>query len=259
LQLVRWEIVHIIDIIIEGLIVVLAAVLVYDLKMPLSRKAVVVIAFFFRLPYVHSPRGLPTESLLILIRLVAMAILRLHYLGRGIHSLNPTLGLVGAVVWAQIELHYSNVSGTIPCLRPFMMAVSTDYGTTDPRTAVGSKAHGSSSGSGNRKGSSFALNSMGSGNGRMNSENNPSMFLKARMGASRMTSTSSVFSRADRSNNKSVITSHEGAHDSNSIESNDSRRMIIKKEVDIRVERAAAGLGDEEMGNENQTNGHRGI
>ena len=190
-------------------------------------------------------------------RLIAFVLVRLHFLGRGIHSLNPTMGLVGAVVWAQINLHYSIVSGTIPCLRPFMMAVSTDYGATEPRTALGSKAYGSSGGSGNRKGSSYALNSIGSGGGkiRMNSETNPSMFHKARMGASRISSSNNVF-RSERSHNKSIVT-HE-AHDSNSIESNDSRRMIIKKEVEINVQRGEAGVEGEELGHGNETNGHRG-
>ena len=188
------------------------------------------------------------------VRLIAFIILRLHYLGRGIHSPNPTLDLVGAVVWGEIELHYSVLAVTIPCLRPFMMAVSTDYGATEPRPALGSRAYGSSGGSANKLGSSYVLNSMGSGQrSRMNSENNPSMFHKARMGASRLTSNDSIF-RTHRSQNKSVIASQEGNHDSGSIESNDSRRMIIKKEIDFKVERDAAPAGDEQMGN--RTNGH---
>ena len=91
----------------------------------------------------------------------------------------------------------------------------------------------------------------------MNGSNNPSMFRKARMGASRMTSGNSIF-RSDRSQIKSVVNTQEVAHDSNSIESNDSRRMIIKKEIDFKVERADAGRPGEAMGNENGTNGHPG-
>lgn len=181
-------------------------------------------------------------------------LLRLHYLGKGVHSSNPTLDLVRVVVWTQIELHYSTVSVTVPCLRPFMMAVSTDYGATEPRTALGSKAYGSS---GSRKGSSYALNSMESGNGqRRNSSNNPSMFHRARMGASRISTGNKIF-RSDRSNNETIVT-HEGAHDSNSIETNDSRKMIIKKEVDFKVEREEAGAPGEALGTENGTNGHLG-
>lgn len=53
--------------------------------------------------------------------------------------------------------------------------------------------------------------------------------------------------RPDRSLNKSTIT-HERKHDSTSIGSNDSRKMIIKKEIDFRVTRGVAGPKDEEMG-----------
>ena len=176
-------------------------------------------------------------------------LLRLHYLAKGIHSLNPTLELVGAVVWTQIEISYSMVSGTIPCLRPFMMAVSTDYGATEPRTALGSKAY-TSSGSVNRKGNGYIVNAIGSEGGqKMNLENNPSVFRKAGRGASRICSSDNM-SRSELSTNKSM-TVHEGSHDSKSMESNDSRKMIIKKEMDFRAV-------DEEMGNANQTSGPRG-
>ena len=52
LQLGRWQFVTALDIVVEVVLVCLAAVLVHDLKMPLTKKAVVVIAFLFRLPCV---------------------------------------------------------------------------------------------------------------------------------------------------------------------------------------------------------------
>lgn len=55
LQLVRWQIVAAIDIATEVVLVCLAVYLVHDLKMKIMNKAVVVLAFFFRLPYVHTP------------------------------------------------------------------------------------------------------------------------------------------------------------------------------------------------------------
>ena len=173
-------------------------------------------------------------------RLVAFTLLRLYYLAKGITSLNPTIDLVGAVVWAAIELHYSNLSGTVPCLRPFMMAVSTEYGATEPpRTTLHSKGYGSS-GSSNRMGGSYMLNSLGSGGGRMNLGNNPSMCRRARLGAARLNSNDDAF-RPSRSNNKIMVT-HEVAQDSNSIESTDSWRMIIRKEVDSRVEHGSPSV-----------------
>lgn len=183
-------------------------------------------------------------ALIYLNRLIAFALLRLHYLSRGITSLNPPLDLVGAVVWAQIELHYSNFAGTVPCLRPFMMAVNTDYGATDPRPALSSKGYGSS-GSGNRLGgSSYGLGSIRSGGGKDSSSMNPSVFKMAKKGAVRMDSSNTI---RHGSNNVSTVI-HEVGQDSNSIGSNDSRKMIIKKEVDFRVEHGRTDTRDEELG-----------
>ena len=63
-----------------------------------------------------------------------------------------------------------------------MTAASTDYGVMESRTALGSMGYGSS-GSGNGGGSSYVLNSVGYGSRQsMRSENNPSMFHRAKMG-----------------------------------------------------------------------------
>ena len=45
--------------------------------------------------------------------------------------------------------------------------------------------------------------------------------------------------RPDRSANKSTVV-HERRHDQNSIGSNDSRKMIIQKEIDFKVTRGDA-------------------
>lgn len=51
-QFSRWQFVTVLDVLVEVILVCLSAILVHDLKMPLTRKAVVVIAFLFRLPCV---------------------------------------------------------------------------------------------------------------------------------------------------------------------------------------------------------------
>ncbi|KAK0511131.1 hypothetical protein JMJ35_006683 [Cladonia borealis] len=234
-MLARWQFVTTLDIVVELILVCLAAVLVHDLKMPLTKKAMVVLAFLFRLP------------------LIAFALLRLHNLATGIRSPNPTLDLVGAVVWAEIELHYANIAATMPCLRPFMAAVSTEYGATDPRTALGSKVYGSSSGD-RKGGASYILSSFGSGGRKEKNYSNIDTTITSRMsrkGTSRM---NSDISPNDRSNNETTIV-HEGKHDDVSIGSNDSRKMIIKKKIDIRVHRGEAGENDEEAGVGRDTTG----
>lgn len=126
-----------------------------------------------------------------------------------------------------------------------MTAVSTNYGATDPRAAKGSNVYGSSGG--NRKGSNYVLNSMGSGGGkekRSSNTTNSSMFHMAKRAVHRM---SSDPFRSDGSKNETTTT-YERMHDSNSIGSNDSRKMIIKKEIHIRVEHDGEGARGGELG-----------
>jgi hypothetical protein len=59
---------------------------------------------------------------------IVPAALRLHYQGVELASSNPSLDGVMATVCAEIELCYAVVATTIPCLRPFMFALSTNYG-----------------------------------------------------------------------------------------------------------------------------------
>ncbi len=221
--------------------------------MPLTKKAVVVLAFLFRLPCVYVPQPhLMYSNLLIETRLIAFALLRLHNLATGIRSPNPTLDLVGAVVWAEIELHYANIAATMPCLRPFMAAVSTEYGATEPRTALGSKAYGSSGG--DRKGASYILSSFGSAARKEKNYSNIEATKTSRMSRKNTSRMNSDISRIDRSNNETTIV-HEGKHDEISIGSNDSRKMIIKKKIDIRVQRGEAGQNDEEAATGRNTTG----
>ena len=124
-----------------------------------------------------------------------------------------------------------------------MAAVSTEYGATDPRTALGSKAYGSSGG--DRKGASYILSSFGSGGRKEKNYSNIDTTVTSRMSRKNTSKMNSDISPNDRSNNETTIV-HEGKHDEISIGSNDSRKMIIKKKIDIRVHRGEAGENDEE-------------
>jgi hypothetical protein len=73
--------------------------------------------------------------------MIAAAALRLHYQGIKIASPDPSLDGVMATVCADIELCWAIIATTIPCLRPFMFALSTNYGgpsatKTSPGTAA---------------------------------------------------------------------------------------------------------------------------
>jgi hypothetical protein len=154
-------------------------------------------------------------------------------------------------------MHYANVAATIPCLRPFMSAVSTNYGATrndEPRTGFGSKAYITAGRKGS-KGASYILNSMGSGGRKEKDYSNmdaPSMFRKGKRNTSRM---NSEFSKNETTNNETTI-SHGGKHDTASIGSNDSRKMIIKKKIDIHVQHSDEISHDEKPGHPREGSGN---
>ncbi|OGM43086.1 hypothetical protein ABOM_009200 [Aspergillus bombycis] len=134
----RWQFIVAMDILTEVLLFAVAATLLAGLFMPLKRKLPIGFAFFFRLP------------------LVIFSILHLCALNQNISSPDPTLAAVEPIIWAQVELHYALVACSVFCLRPFMAAVSTNYGTAgDSNLESGSasrtpKDHSSSSKSGTR-------------------------------------------------------------------------------------------------------------
>jgi hypothetical protein len=79
---------------------------------------------------------------------IAAAALPLHFLNTQIHSTNPTLHGVNAVVWTEVQLQYSIITCVCYCLKPFMSAVSTSYGSaamskyTIPSTVAAQTATG---------------------------------------------------------------------------------------------------------------------
>ncbi|PLB54841.1 hypothetical protein P170DRAFT_442837 [Aspergillus steynii IBT 23096] len=107
----RWQFIITIDILTELLLFSLAVTLLSGLFMPLKRKMAIGCAFLFRLP------------------LILPCTLHLITLTQNLHSGDATLASVPPVIWAQVELDYSLVACSVFCLRPFMAAVSTNYGT----------------------------------------------------------------------------------------------------------------------------------
>ncbi|KAL3452445.1 hypothetical protein BJX65DRAFT_303279 [Aspergillus insuetus] len=146
-EVARWQFIVALDIATEVILSGLAVLLLAGLQMPLKRKITIASAFFFRLP------------------MIVFAVLHIHYLQRDIHSEDPTLDLVNAIIWAQVELHFSLIACSVFCLRPFMAAVSTNYGTAGDST-LGSSLDASKQKSGNSKynNSSLASGSRGTGN-----------------------------------------------------------------------------------------------
>ncbi|KAL4909142.1 hypothetical protein BDW74DRAFT_146062 [Aspergillus multicolor] len=136
----RWKFVVALDIVTELILFGLAVFLLAGLFMPLKRKLTIAFAFFFRLP------------------IIIFAIMHIYYLNKDIGSTNPTLDAIPSLLWGQAELHYALVACGVFCLRPFMAAVSTNYGTAgdstleSSRDASGQKSSGSKSGMGTGSG-----------------------------------------------------------------------------------------------------------
>lgn len=141
-------------------------------------------------------------------RVIAAAALRLHYQGLELASADPSLDGVLATVCAEIELCYAVVATTIPCLRPFMFALNTNYGgPTQARTSPGTT----------KPGYNISLGSM---------------------------STASKPAGAEKQDQAQPATRWDGAAynvnvetgDHDSMVSNDSRRMIISKNTEWEVD-----------------------
>ncbi|KAI9701000.1 MAG: hypothetical protein M1836_001668 [Candelina mexicana] len=142
----RWIAVGALGLVIEILLLGLPIYLVWDLQMPMISKVIVVFAFAFRLP------------------VLVAGIIRLRYLVPTLNSSDYTFDSVYGLVCTQIELHYSLMAATIPCMKPFVKAFNTGYlGTAARQTnygyGYGTGTFGNSDDKTNH-GRSFALQSM---------------------------------------------------------------------------------------------------
>lgn len=78
--------------------------------------------------------------------IVIPIVIRVEYLDELFTSADYSLASVQSVVCMQIEIFYAVFSTTTPCLRPFMSALSTNYGGP---TAIKTPKTTANSGSGN--------------------------------------------------------------------------------------------------------------
>jgi hypothetical protein len=159
----------------------------------------------------------------------------------------------------QVELNYSIVSCTIFCLRPFMMAVSTNYGTAGNVSIAGSKnnsrnyPYGAASGKPRSRaaGESFTLRSitksfgkeitLSSTSDKVHSEVN----LNAGSGAGVRTLISSAPQRAASRRSKY----HPGHDGRSSTGSDGSTKLIILKDIEYTVQHHQLGkINSEELG-----------
>ena len=180
-------------------------------------------------------------------RVIALAALQIHYLATKLSSNNETLAGAPTTICRQTEIFYAIMASTIPCLRPFLASFFTGFGAMGNDTVIaGSQVINS------REKSSYALGSMQSAESAARREREKGK----EKGKSRVGGVGGLrFGRRDSSRDldnfgvdgqNQAHVSHEsgafgrtagaGGADAASITSNDSTKMIIKKEVQWHVD-----------------------
>ncbi|CDM35486.1 hypothetical protein DTO013E5_8034 [Penicillium roqueforti] len=137
---IRWQFIAAVDVITELLLFILAVVLLKGLFMSVRRKLAVGFAFIFRFP------------------LIIFSLIHISTLHTALKSKDTTLAAVNPTVWMQVELQYALVACSVFCLRPFMAAVSTNYGTAGDSTLEGSASRSNGTREGSKTGSGSGSN-----------------------------------------------------------------------------------------------------
>jgi len=242
----RWQFIAALDIVTEAALFAISLYLIWGIQMSMKSKAIVVTAFGCRLP------------------VIALAGLRLYFLNLELNSSDPYLhGGPSAVSVTQIEIGYSILASIVPCLKNFMAAYDAPvqsgnwyqhYGATNYTHELASVASKSvTSRSENEKvGVVSSADVEGDGGKTVGMEE----YTGGRKGGgARMLSGGlgklrpepiSYEARVTHKEREGERSSREGdVGETRSVDSGNSRRMIIKKGVEWSVNYdARAGLED---------------
>lgn len=199
----RWDAFAAFDIFTEVLLSLMPLFIVSSLQMSWGKKYVVLMAFSLRL--------------LIIVPIA----FRLYYIKKEYNSNDPTLIGSWAVIVTQVDVAYAIISATIPCLRPYMAATATATAPTDG-TRLGTRyAKGSQEKSGGNAKNSYGLTSLA---GRFKG------VKSGREEKQLSTSTQEIYG-----NNNDHTVSVISPGDQHSVESAESRQMIIRRDVEWAV------------------------
>ena len=210
----------------EILLFATSVYLLYGLQMPLSKRVTIMSSFALRLP------------------LIVPIIVRLHYLDAAFNSSNYTLLVTWAVVCKETQICYAIIGATIPCLKPFMSAMATNYGAPaeGARSKMGTYGKNTYKKSGNQRDgrNGFNLASLKLGGGTGSGSHNVSekhdtgadgLYDGVYDGRRPLNRSQSGVARGHNANVTSTSTRKVG-----SIESGDSQQHIIRKDVEYAVE-----------------------
>ncbi|RDW81019.1 uncharacterized protein DSM5745_04576 [Aspergillus mulundensis] len=215
----RWKFVVALDIVTELVLFGLAVLLLAGLFMPLKQKFTIGFAFVFRLP------------------IITFAVMHIYHLNKDIGSHDPTRDAIPSLIWGQVELHYALVACGVFCLRPFMAAVSTNYGTAGDSTLESTRyAYGQTQKSSGYR--SKSASAMGSGGGTQVVIGNEAVaFGAAREEMDRMSMDGGHGGAGSHGPDDDVIELVDWDHARpGSDGTHGSARMMIRKDVQISVE-----------------------
>lgn len=153
---------------------------------------------------------------------------------------DPTLRLAQFIAWTSAEMNYSVVSATMTILRPFVSNLSTHYGIGQGGTSEG---YGYGSASGSRQRSANRTNASGKGyglNSFTRSKKRESMEMQdiGGNGGTKGVYSYGVETGEARHSRSLHPTTHLQRDARKSLDSNDSQRMIIRKDVSFTVDEA---------------------
>ena len=164
------------------------------------------------------------------------------YVQNELESEDPTLSAAIPSVLSQVEIFYGIMTATVPCLRPFLAGFATNYGAMGGDTIIGGSqvVSGGKQDQNESNSGSFHMGSLMPGS-QSQSKNRRSI-IRDKMTRSKnrdMPSANEINSwRQVPSNTRTTVTRGSqlvDLHDRSSLGSNDSTRMIIKKQVEFRV------------------------
>jgi hypothetical protein len=106
----HWQSIAALDIVTEVLMAIMSVYLIWPVQIPVAKKATVVFAFCIRLA------------------VIAPITCHLHYVSKALASRDPSLQSTSVVICKEVEIAFAILSASIPTLRPFIFATTTNYG-----------------------------------------------------------------------------------------------------------------------------------
>ncbi|MCJ1311736.1 hypothetical protein MMC25_005409 [Agyrium rufum] len=201
---VRWAIIGGFDIFTEIVLFSLAVYMVANLQMGWKAKATIILVFSSRLP------------------VIAAAAMRLRFLQIQIPSMDPTFAGALTAVWTQIELNYSIMASTLPCLGPFITPFSSSYRPSRPGNTSSQRSAGED----------FSMHHNLSRTRSEQKVDKDQVHASAR----EITNANHSSLRPEQLRHEVKVT-HGQKVDQASVKSDDSRQMIIKKNIEFSVDR----------------------